>query len=421
MTLKNSLMLLVLPLALAACGGSGGGSAKPTPPVNVVSSSSSSTAQSSAQSSQHSETAISSSSVVSSSDTSSASSEATSSTWKTALQAVEEMGAGFNLGNTFEGDQNPSSFENSKSKIDAYYAKGFRNVRIPITWTEKVDGNLLADPLTGVVNRNNPRLAAIINTVDYALSLDGMYVVINAHHEYGLKDNSGSRAAVLEHIWADAAAIFADRSPRLLFQLLNEPHASEAKDSAPMPSADLRLMSGKAYAKIRAVSPQRIVIIGGDQWFGAHELARAWPNLDAVGGGEDDYVMASFHHYSPWEFAGQDGDHAMNWTTAMLQEPFNVVAAWAGSVGGGMPVYVSEWGVGWEKQKKTMQCNNIRKWYQEMHYSEATSHHYPTAVWDDGGWFKIFSHTSHSFDNDLADCIITGVCWTGSDRFTGCK
>lgn len=409
MSIKNRLVLCVFPLMLAACGGSGGGSSTPSVPTPG-------SAASSAPASQASESSV----VASSLNSSAASSAATGELWKTARQASEEMGAGFNLGNTFEGDQNPSSFENSKLKIDAYYAKGFRNVRIPVTWTENVDGNRLADPLTGAVDRNNPRLAEIINTIDYALSLD-MYVVINAHHEVGLKDNSGSRSAVLERIWADVTDMLGDRSPRLLFQLLNEPHANVSNGGAAMPAADLRLMSGKAYAKIRAANPQRIVIIGGDQWFGAHELARAWPNLDAVGGGKDEYVMASFHHYSPWDFAGEDGNHAMDWTATMLREPFDVAAEWANRVGGDMPIYVSEWGVGWQKQKQTMQCNNIRKWYQELHYNEATSRNFPTAVWDDGGWFRIFSHATHTFDNDLADCIVTGVCWTGANRFTDCQ
>lgn len=331
------------------------------------------------------------------------------------------MGAGFNLGNMFEGDQNTSTFLTAKPKIDAYYAKGFRNVRIPITWTENVDGTRLANELTGVIDRNHPRLSEIQQTIDYALSLDGMHVVINAHHEVALKDNS--RSAVLERLWQDVVDIFGDRSSRLMFQVLNEPHRSNAFANAAMPGADLRLMSGMAYAKIRAVNPQRIVMIGGDQWFGSGELQRAWPNIDAVGGGMDAFVMASHHHYEPWAFSGQDGDHAFNWITSTIQTPFNTTSSWANSVGNGMPIYVSEWGVGWQNQRLTMTCNNIRKWYQEMHSVQATSRNYATAVWDDGGWFKIFSHASNTFDNNLADCIVTGQCaWDGEERFNaGCN
>lgn len=421
--------LIALPMLLTACGGGSGGGGSSTPSSVSSSSSSSSSISSESSSSSESESSASESSASESSSSQSSVSESSVSSipsnpddpWKTALEAAEDMGAGVNLGNTFEGNQNPSTFASSKPKIDAYYAKGFRNLRIPITWTEAVDGDRLADPLTGAVDRENPRLAEIIQTVDYALSLEGMHVVINAHHEYGLKDNSATRSAVLERIWQDVADLLGDRSPRLIFQLLNEPHATDAKSNAPMPGVDLRLMSGKAYAKIRAVNPQRIIIIGGDQWFGPHELARAWPNLDAVGGGEDNYVMASFHHYQPWEFSGQDGDHAMDWTASMMQASFTTASAWANGIGGGMPLYVSEWGVGWQNQRPVMTCNNIRKWYQEMHYTEAASRNYPTAVWDDGGWFKIFSHATESFDNDLVDCIITGACWAGQDRFTGCN
>src|SRR5690606_26290420 len=109
------------------------------------------------------------------------------------------------------------------AKIDAYYARGFRNVRIPVTWTEAIGGDLLVgDPLVGDVNREHPRLKVIESVVDYALSLDGLFVVLNTHHEVGLKTES--RAQVLERLWQDIADIFAERSHHLLFEILNEPH-----------------------------------------------------------------------------------------------------------------------------------------------------------------------------------------------------
>lgn len=347
---------------------------------------------------------------------SSSSSSAPTSQWKTATQAATDMGAGFNLGNMFEGEQNASTFATAKPKIDAYYAKGFRNVRIPITWTENIDGSRLANQLTGVVDRNHPRLAQIQQTVDYALSLPNMHVVINAHHEYGLKDNN--RAAVLERLWQDIVDIFGNRNTRLMFQLLNEPHLS---DGSAMPVANIRAMSGRAYQKIRAVNPQRIVMIGGNQWFGSYELGNVWYDLSPVGNGNDPYMMASHHHYEPFTFSGPDGNHAMAWTTATIADPLTRVKNWADSVGKGMPVYVSEWGVGWANNKPTMTCNNIRLWYQQMHSLEARSRNYPTAVWDDGGWFQIFSHATNSFNNNLVDCI-TGQCaWDGNTRInSGC-
>lgn len=331
---------------------------------------------------------------------------------ETAKTAIKAMGKGFNLGNMF--DLNGGSYGAAKNKIDAYYAKGFRNVRIPITWTENVEGNKLANSDTGAVDLNHPRLAAIRQTVDYALSLPGMYVVINAHHENGLKDNN--KYLVLERLWQDITAIFRDRNHRLLFEFLNEPHLSSG---AAMPAANLRNMTIRAYNKVRAVDTKRIVIIGGNQWFGANEMANTWPSLSGVGNGDDLYMMAEFHHYAPWSFCGDNqGDYADNWTDADQYGPMDQMAAWANSVGKGMPVYIGEWGVGWGSRYGAMHCNNIRRWYTSFHATMANPRSQATAVWDDGGWFKIFNGST--FDNNLVDCIGGSCAWEGTDRFAGC-
>lgn len=338
----------------------------------------------------------------------------------TAAMAAEAMGKGVNLGQTFENTQHPRTLEKARAKIDAYYAKGFRNVRIPITWTEPVDGDrLVFDPNVGEINRDHPRLGVIMAVVDYALSLPGMYVVINAHHERELKTHS--RAWVLERLWQDIADIFRSRSHRLLFEILNEPHREDA-DNSPMPAADLRNMTGMAYRKIRAVDPKRIVIIGGNQWFNFKEMAEVWPHLDDVGGGDDPYVMSTFHHYNPWSFCGDhQGDYADTWSSDDIENPMDVMASWATSVGRGMPVYIGEWGVGWGSRYDTMECNNIRLWYQMFHHDIARHKHMPTSLWDDGGWFKVFDHATDSFANNLADCISGSCDWQSGERFnSGC-
>lgn len=338
----------------------------------------------------------------------------------TAAKVAASMGKGFNLGQTFEATENDRTLATSTAKIDAYYGKGFRNVRIPITWTEPVGGDLLVnDAAVGDVNRNNPRLAVIQQVVDYALAKTDMYVVINAHHETTLKTNS--RSSVLQRLWSDIASIFSGRDHRLLFEILNEPHRSDATSSA-MPAADLKTMTGLAYAKIRAVDPARIVIIGGNQWFGAGEMATVWTSLDGVGGGQDAYLMSTFHHYDPWTFCGNDqGDYTDAWTDSNISGPMDTMLSWANSVGKGMPVYIGEWGVAWQSRSNTMDCNNIRSWYQKLVSQNATPKGIPTSVWDDNGWFKIFDLGTKAWNNNLIDCI-SGTCtWNGTDRFnSGC-
>lgn len=336
----------------------------------------------------------------------------------TAVQAVEGMGKGFNLGQMFENTQHEGSLANAKPKIDAYYERGFRVVRIPITWTEKTADVTLADPNTGVINRNLARLKDLTQVIDYALSKPDLYVIINAHHEKALKDHN--KAAVLEQLWSDINDIYKDRDYRLIFQFLNEPHLSNRNAMEP---EDLRNMTELAYNKIRAVDPHRILVIGGNQWFAADEMAVVWPNIDQVGGGQDRYLMATFHHYNPWTFNGDNqGDYADDWTNADMSGPMDTMLAWQKNIGKGMPMYIGEWGTGWQSRYQEMNCNNIRLWYSQFHTRYAAPRGIPTVVWDDGGWFKVFDHATQTFDNNLIDCISGNCAWDGKERFNeGCK
>ena len=119
-------------------------------------------------------------------------------------------------------------------------------------------------------------------------------------------------------------------------------------------------------------------------------MASVWTDLSGVGDGQDPYLMATFHHYDPWTFCGDNqGTYDDNWTDANLSGPMDTMLAWAQSTGKGMPVYIGEWGVGWGSRYTTMDCNNIRSWYQKM-AENAQTKGIPTSLWDDNGWFKVW-------------------------------
>jgi len=318
------------------------------------------------------------------------------------------MGAGFNLGQMFDNDQHSPTLSEAAKKIDAYYAQGYRNVRIPVSWTVSIGGSRLADT-NGNVNRADPRLAELTAVIDHALTLEGMHVVLNAHHEAEIKD--GNRFDVLEQLWTDITDIYKDRDNRLIFEILNEPHLSSGNA---MPAANLRNMTRLAYNRIRAVNPERIIIIGGNQWFGAHEMAQVWSNLDDVGGGADAHLMSTFHHYDPWDYHGL-GNLTFAWTDSNISTPMNTMLSWANGVGQGMPVYIGEWGTSWQQYLPTMDCNNIRSWYEKFHFQFAAPAGIPTGVWDDGGWFGIFDHGTDNWNNNLYQCIINGTCELSSN------
>ena len=340
--------------------------------------------------------------------------EPVSGTAPTALALSQMMGLGFNIGQVFESTDKAREFAPVKAKIDAYYALGFRTIRLPVTWSSPIGGTtLIQDMTTGAVDAQHPRLGVIKAVVDYALSLPDTVVIINAHHEEPIKTQQ--LWWVFETLWAEIATIFKDRDKRLIFELLNEPHDV---NGAAMPAAMLRSMSRLAYAQIRAVDPERVVVISGNQWASSNELALVWTDLAGMGGGIDPYVMATFHHYDPWtQFHSEDSpDKAYNFDVNTIENPMRQAQQWQTTIGANMPVFIGEWGVGWGKQWSVMDCNNVRQWY-ELFPQSAQNFGMPTQVWDDGGWFGVFDYASGTFKNNLAQCI-TGDCeWSGTERF----
>jgi endoglucanase len=332
----------------------------------------------------------------------------------TAKDAVAAMGRGVNIGQVFETNNGSArEFAPVRDKIDAYYALGFRHVRVPVTWSMPIGGRALIDEDTGALDAQHPRLGVIAEVVDYALSLPDMFVIINAHHEIPIKHNN--QWWVFARLWEDAAAYFADRSHRLIFELLNEPHDADGGAMLPF---DLRNMSQLAYERIRLQDPYRMVVISGNQWGAAGELANTWPTLDGVGQGLDPYLMATFHHYDPWvEFHSEDTpSRDYPFTDDTLNSPMDQADRWRQRLDVDLPIYIGEWGVGWGKRQSQMDCNNIRAWYQQLP-NKATAYDMPTTVWDDGGWFAIFRYETGQFVNNLAQCIVGDCEWSGDERF----
>ncbi len=142
-----------------------------------------------------------------------------------AKDIVDDMGLGWNLGNTFDATggnraniySQETSWGNPKvtpELIKAVHDRGFRTIRIPVTWNNHIikDGSYTINP---------EFLARIKEVVDYAYDLD-MYIILNVHHEawVNVKDLDKSYAKVgeeLEAVWAQIADYFADYDQHLIF------------------------------------------------------------------------------------------------------------------------------------------------------------------------------------------------------------
>ncbi|NLC16257.1 MAG: cellulase family glycosylhydrolase [Clostridiales bacterium] len=149
-----------------------------------------------------------------------------------AQQIVQEMGAGWNLGNTMDGHTGMMPSETAwqgdittQRLIDAVHDMGFNTIRVPVTWGQKIDDD-------NDYKVDEAWMSRVQDIVDYAISQD-MYVVVNMHHD-GVHDGGGWFNLTLEGdqleavkakykaLWRQIAERFKYYDEHLIFEAMNE-------------------------------------------------------------------------------------------------------------------------------------------------------------------------------------------------------
>lgn len=292
--------------------------------------------------------------------------------------AAELMGRGINLGNTLEpptegGWNNPAAEE---YYFDDYVAAGFQTVRIPVRWDEHTGDSA---PYT----IDSAWMDRVEQVVDWGLSRD-LIVILNAHHEEWIKaDFSADNQARFDSIWTQVATRFSGKSERLLMEIINEPYG--------LSTAEVDQLNARTLETIRETNPTRIVIFAGAGWSNA-------PDLLAAAIPDDDYLMAYYHSYDPWDFAGLAN---RRWGTAQdradMRSRVQSVADWSSNTG--IPVMLSEFGA-----IHGTEHNDRMKYYAAI-VEETLEAGIPTQVWDDGGDFRVYNRSSRSWP-EVKDILI---------------
>ena len=257
--------------------------------------------------------------------------DAEGSTVLTAFEITEEMKIGWNLGNTMDAkasaedeDGNVYTPEHagletetawgqpkaSQEIFDAIKAKGFNTVRIPTTWFQHLDENDNIDP---------EWLARVHEVVDYGYK-NGMYIILNVHHEDWInrKDLLTAYDEIqprLMKIWEQVNEEFKDYDQHLIFECMNEPRAAGTDWEwwSPTPPAESEVINKLEADFVKLIresdSPYaktRLLMLPG-------YVASADTNIIAdLVLPDDDYVAVSIHAYTPYNFTmnnGKDGYH----------------------------------------------------------------------------------------------------------------
>jgi len=208
--------------------------------------------------------------------------------FESAADAVLHMGAGWNLGNTL--DTNSGSLDNmwieaytsrtpddyetgwgqartTRELIHMFKEAGFGAIRVPVTWYPHIGTITLYDsnkwdPSTWTGTQVDPAwMARVKEVVDYVID-EGMYCILNVHHDTGAADTAwlvagddGFEAAKdrYQALWKQIAETFADYGERLLFESYNEmldPYDSWCFASFATPSRYDAAVAASAYRAI---------------------------------------------------------------------------------------------------------------------------------------------------------------------------
>lgn len=325
-------------------------------------------------------------------------------------EIVEDMRAGWNLGNTLEcyDVKNPAEAETAwsnpvttKAVIDAVKSAGFNAVRIPVSWGEHMNAEFLID---------SPWIKRVQEVVDYAVDND-MYVIINVHHDdyMWLEPTYEKQEEVQKKylaIWRQVCEVFKDYDEHLLFEGLNEPRVIGGENEWTCGTEEERdVINQLLQAFVDTVresggkNADRHLIIT------SHAASTDKTSVDSIKIPDDERIIVSLHHYSPWDFAGDESD-VSEWGTdeekKALDETFDYL--YEKFVKSGTPVIIGEFGA---VNKNNTQ---VRADYMEYYINSAQERNITCFVWDDGGKFKLLNRSAESwYYPEIINGIMDGI------------
>jgi len=319
----------------------------------------------------------------------------------TAIKVAADMKTGWNLGNTFDATNGKTLAsetswgqpKTTKSMIDGLAKSGIKTIRIPASWSNHfIDTNYTIDPAW---------MARVKEVVDWAIN-DGMYVVLNTHHDnyekkgtvprcggyYPTTNNYEESSRYAVNVWAQISQAFNNGyDEHLVFETFNEPrlrgtnhewwfdrNAADCKDAA----KTLNKLNQDALDTIRASggnNAKRIVACPGLQASPESALEAAFVMPKDV---EPGRLIVSVHMYTPYKFA-MESPGAVKWSPSYERElvyQFNRLNNTFIQKGYG--VYIGEYGA---TDKRNI--DDRVKWFHAF-LSNTRKLGIPCFLWDNG-------------------------------------
>jgi endoglucanase len=309
---------------------------------------------------------------------------------------AQELGRGVNMGNMLEAPREGDWGLRVEQRFIDKSTAVFKTVRIPVRWSNHAAKTADA--------KLDETFAARVDTVVDAFLAKGVYVILDLHHYsqiYGdaLQPNEFSvDPAVLDArliaIWKQVAERYKNRSPKLIFELLNEPHGK-------MSGETWNLMIPKLLAVVRPSNPTRAVIVGPGYW----NQTRALPQFRLP---PDRNLIVTLHSYDPHNFTHQGISWMPQYPAGvtccdgaqrkLITDTMNAAAQW--SVTNGYPIFIGEFGA---FQKADMAS---RETYTRFARDEFEKRGFGWTYWEFASSFGMFDPKTNTWREPLRRALL---------------
>ena len=314
-----------------------------------------------------------------------------------AMAFVKDMKIGWNLGNTFDAENNSYKgsdldiesawvgVKTTEEMIEAVHQAGFNTLRLPVSWHNHVDENYTI---------NTAWLDRVQQVADWAIQR-GMYVIINIHHDvypeymYPTSEHYATAEKYVAAIWQQVAARFADYDQHLIFEGMNEPRPRGTSQEWWFNQNDpvcLDVMD--CINKLNQVFVDTVRAAGGSNadrylmvpaYCASPDAANKTDSFKLPQDTAENKLIVSVHAYTPYDFAlNASGTSTFDPAAfGQLSEIITFISSlYRNYVSQGVPVVIGEYGA---VDKGNLQD---RVNYYAYYVAVASSRNIPTIVWD---------------------------------------
>lgn len=237
-----------------------------------------------------------------------------------AVDFAKSLKLGWNLGNTLDatGSKDLSSETSwsqpttTKEIIDGIKDAGFTSIRIPVSWGNHTDADYNIDPAW---------MSRVTEVVDYAVE-DGLYVIINSHHDceyyYPSEEKLETSEKYLKTVWTQICENFKDYDESVIFESMNEPRLmNTSKEWWFRDNDEEGIASIKCIVKLNQDFVDVVRSSGGNN--GTRYLmvpSNAAAPQNATNSAFEmpvdpaNKLMVSIHAYTPYDFAGNENGYS---------------------------------------------------------------------------------------------------------------